>query len=195
MQNATGFPLYAGSSIIAAKQFVQKVSVQSASGDSAFASGNGTYAGHEVIAASSAPFSALAQWVDRLNAAPPAGYAADEPQSNRDERAQSQRTGLQYAAFERKSGNRSRGVLVVVMDPQRVNQRFGAILGLIGKYHALPSFLRSPIDDEAKSQFGMTVSQATQPDSPIGAALGALGELEHRGQRGIIVLEAQKIRP
>jgi hypothetical protein len=38
----------------------------------------------------------------------------------------------------------------------------------------------------------MTVTEATQPDSPIGAALSALGELEHRNARGIVVLDAQK---
>jgi hypothetical protein len=78
------------------------------------------------------------------------------------------------------------------MDPARVNARFGSILGMIDKYKALPAVLRGPIDNEAKARFGMTVTEATQPDSPIGAALAALGELEHRNTRGIVVLDAQK---
>jgi hypothetical protein len=78
------------------------------------------------------------------------------------------------------------------MDPQRVNPRVGAILGMIDKYKALPALLRGPLDNVAKERFGMTITQATQPDSPIGAALSALGVLEHKNARGIVVLDAQK---
>lgn len=193
LQNPTGFPLYAGASVISSKRFVQRVRVESGTGGSAYAQGSGTYAGEEVIASSSAAFSTLARWVDALNAAPPPGYLAEEPQSNADESAQSARIGLQYAAFRRKNGTKTQGVVVIVMDPQRVNRRFGAILGLVAKYRALPGFLRSPLDDEAKSRFGMTITQATQPGSPVGAALGALSELAQRKERGIIVLQAQKV--
>jgi hypothetical protein len=38
----------------------------------------------------------------------------------------------------------------------------------------------------------MTITQATQPDSPIGAALAALNEFEHKNTRGIVVIDAAK---
>lgn len=191
LHNPLDFPLYSNASIISTKSFTQVVRASSGSGSSAFAQGNGTYNGHEVIASSSAQFSALSAWLDTVNASPPDGYAAVEPDSNA-EQAQAQRYGLDYAAFKKKSGTSTRGLLVIVMDPQRVNKRFGTILGMIDRYKALPEMLRAPIDKEAKARFGMTISQATQPDSPIGAALAALDELEHKNARGIVMIDAQK---
>jgi hypothetical protein len=63
---------------------------------------------------------------------------------------------------------------------------------MIDKYKALPAVLRGPIDNEAKARFGITISQATQPESPIGAALAALTDLEHKNSRGIVLVDAQK---
>lgn len=193
LHNPLDFPLYPNASMISAKSFTQIVHADTSAGASVFAEGNGKYTGHEVIASSAASYDALSAWVERLNAAPPAGYVAVEDQNTPDHQAFAQRAGFDYAIFTKKAGNSTRGVLVIVMDPQRVNQRFGAILGMIDKYKALPAMLRTPIDNEAKSRYGMTITQATQPDSPIGAALSALGELEHKSARGIVVLDAQKV--
>lgn len=193
LHNPLDFPLYPASALVSTKSFTQVVHADTSSGDSVFAEGNGKYTGHEVIASSTASFDALSAWVDRLNSAPPSGYTAVEDQTNPDEQAQAERYGLDYAVFKRKSGKSTHGVLVIVMDPQRVNKRFGTILGMIDKYKALPAMLRAPIDNEAKARFGMTITQAAQPDSPIGAALAALGELEHKNARGIVVLDAQKV--
>lgn len=193
LRSPLDFPLYPNSSLISSKSFTQVVHADTSSGDSVFAEGNGKYTGHEVIASSDAAFDSLSAWVERLNSAPPAGYAAVEDQSNPQQRADVERYGLDYALFKRKNGSTTRGVLVIVMDPQRVNKRFGTILGMIDKYKSLPAMFRGPIDNEAKARFGMTITQATQPDSPIGAAISALGDLEHKNARGIVVLDAQKV--
>lgn len=192
LHNPLDFPLYSGATLISAKSFTQVVHADTSSPNSVFAQGNGTYAGHEVIASTPASFSDLSAWVDQLNTSPPPGYAAVEPYTNPDQQTQSQRYGLDYAVFKKKVGDSTRGMLVIVMDPQRVNARFGVILSMIGKYKALPAVLRSPIDDEMKSRFGMTATQAMEPDSPIGAALDALDQLEHKNSRGIVVVDAQK---
>lgn len=193
LRNPLDFPLYPHAALISTKSFTQVVRAEGSSGTSVFAQGNGKYTGHEVIASSGASFDALSTWVEQLNTTPPAGYTAVENQSNPDQQAQAQRYGLDYAIFKRKAGQSTRGVLVIVMDPQRVNARLGTILGMIDKYRALPAILRTPIDNEAKARYGMTITEATQPDSPIGAALSALGELEHKNTRGIVVLDAQKV--
>lgn len=192
LRNPLDFPLYSDATLLSSKSFTQVVHADTSTPNSVFAEGNGRYAGHEVIASSAASFSALSAWVEHLNSSPPAGYSAAEPESNADQQTQAQRYGLDYAFFRRKAGTGTRGVLVVVMDPDRVNRRFGTILSMIGKYKALPAMFRTPIDNEAKARFGMTITQAMQPDSPIGAALDALDELEHKNARGIVVLDAQK---
>lgn len=191
LRNPLDFPLYPNATVVSAKPFSEIVNVENSTG-SVFAQGNGKYAGHEVIASSPATFDALSAWVEHLNASPPSGYTALESGTNAAQQDQSQQYGFDYATFKRKDGQRTRGVLVIVMDPQRVNKKFGTILGMIGKYRALPSVLRGPIDAQAQARFGMTITQATQPDSPVGAALAALGELEHSNARGIVVLDAQK---
>jgi len=38
----------------------------------------------------------------------------------------------------------------------------------------------------------MTITEATQPDSPIGAALAALDQFQHKSARGIVMLDAVK---
>lgn len=192
LHNPVDFPLYSGANVVSSHSFTQIVRADSASGNSVFAQGNGTYTGHEVIASSAASFNALADWLDRVNAAPPPGYSAVEPETNAEEQTQAERYGISYATFKKKSGAATRGLLVIVLDPQRVNQRFGTILGMIDKYKALPAVLRGPIDNEAKARFGITISQATQPESPIGAALAALTDLEHKNSRGIVLVDAQK---
>ncbi len=193
LRNPLNFPLYAGASVVSSRAFTQNVQLgNAAGGHSVFTGGSGTYSGHEVIAASNASFGQLSSWVEHLAGSPPSGYRSVETGSNPQAQTQAQRYGLDYAGFERQQGTQKHGVLVIVMDPARVNERFGRILGLIGKYRALPQMMRAPIDNEAKARIGMTITQATQPQSPIGATLAALDQFEHRNARGIVVIDAVK---
>lgn len=193
LHNPIDFPLYAGSKIISTRSFTQVVNAPSGtSAPSIFAAGNGTYSGVEVIASSGAAFDELASWVTHVSAHPPAGYGALDSTAPADMHARVRGYGIDYAAFQRTVGEKNQGVLVIVMDPQLVSQRFGIVLGLIGKYRSLPPMLRSPIDEQVKSRLGMTVSDATQPDSPIGATLEALDQFGHRNSRGIVLLTAVK---
>ena len=193
LRNPIDFPLYPGASLLSSRAFTQAINADtSPGGNSIFSSGNGTYTGNEVIAASDAAFSSLSAWVDHLAANPPPGYTSVESGANPQERVQAARYGLDYGVFTKKDGTRTRGLLVIVMDPRLVNQRFGTILGLISKYRALPDVMRAPIDNEAKARIGMTITQATQPDSPVGAALDALDQFEHKDSRGIVLIDASK---
>jgi hypothetical protein len=132
--------------------------------------------GHETIAASSANFDVLAGWIAHLDGAPPPGYAAVQNGAT---------DGVDYAVFRRGKHR----VLVLVFDPQRVEQRFGLVLGMVGRFASLPAFLRAPIDAQAKQRYGITLTQATRPDNPVGAALGALSTLRASGLRGIVLLD------
>lgn len=172
LRNPLDFPLYANAALISVKSFRK---------------------GHEVIAASPASFDDLSAWVDQLNATPPSGYRAVENQTNPNEQLQAQQYGVDYALFKKDTKAGTRGVLVIVLDPVRVNKRLGPIVGMIGRYRALPALFRTPLDNEAKARYGMTITQATQPDSPIGAALAALHDLQNSNARGIVVIDAPKV--
>jgi hypothetical protein len=192
LRNPLDFPLYPKAEVLSTRTFTQTIQAESAKPNSVFAAGNGTYTGNEVVASSAAPFSDLSDWVDKIAATPPAGYTSLETGSNPEERTQAQRYGIDYAILQKKSGGRTHGMLVIVMDPQRVNQRFGAVLGMISRYRSLPAVMRAPIDNEAKARIGMTLSEATAPESPIGAALSALNQLQNKDARGIVVVDAAK---
>jgi hypothetical protein len=192
LRNPLDFALYPGAGVVTSRAFTQKIIVQNPQNGSIFEAGSGTYSGHEVIAASNASFSQLSSWVGKLSTNPPKGYSPVETGQNPQAQTQAQQIGLDYASFQKKDGSRTRGVLVIVMDPQRVNEKFGRILGMIAKYRALPEVMRAPIDNEAKARIGMSITEATQPDSPIGAALAALDQFQHRNARGIVVVDAVK---
>ncbi|MBV9271763.1 MAG: hypothetical protein JO165_11755 [Candidatus Eremiobacteraeota bacterium] len=189
--NPLDFPLYGNAKIVSSHDFTQNVNTTSeGTGGQVMAHGNGTYKGHEVIAATPATFAQLSAWARGLDQHPPQGYAQNVNATQGHDQAQ--RFGLDYASFQKNQNGKPRGVLVVVMDPAKVNQRMGPVLKLISTYKALPQALRGSIDDKVKAQTGMTVGEAMAPDSPIGAALGALDDLQHSNARGIVVLDATK---
>lgn len=192
LKNTLAFPLYTGAAVLSSHDFSQNVQMTDTQAGSVFAGGSGTYTGHQVIASSPASFTQLSQWVSHLAASPPAGYTSLETGNNPNERVQAEKYGLDYATFSRLENGKTHGVLVIVMDPQRVNARFGTILSMVSKYRALPAMMRAPIDSEAKARFGMTITEATQPESPIGGALAALDQFQHKNARGIVLVDAIK---
>ena len=66
------------------------------------------------------------------------------------------------------------------------------MIGVVGKFRLLPQSLRDSIDAQAKKQTGFTISEATNPDTPIGAAVGALAQLRDFGGRGVVLIDAVK---
>jgi len=174
LRNPLNVALYPGAIIIGVHSFRQNVMVQQTR-RSIFEGGAGTYDGTEVVEASDAAFSKLSSWVHHYGthpAGPEQGY------------------GFDYALFERGSGRTTHGVLVIVMDPKMVDRQLGSVLEMIGNYRSLPAFMRGPIDQQVKARVGITLSDAMDSASPIGATLAALGDFEQRNSRGIVVIDA-----
>ncbi len=174
LRNPLNVALYPRATVIAVHSFRQNVTTQQTR-RSIFDDGAGTYDGTEVVAASDASFSTLSSWV-RGFGTHPAGTI--------------QEYGVDYAVFERGSGKAAHGVLVVVMDPKVVDRQLGSVLAVIGNYRSLPAFMRGPIDQQVKARVGITLSDAMDPASPIGATLAALSDFEQRNSRGIVIVDA-----
>ncbi|MGZ3502990.1 MAG: hypothetical protein ACXWNK_15475 [Vulcanimicrobiaceae bacterium] len=191
--NPVDFPLYTNARVIASRNYTQTLNTtNSATSASALSEGNGTYAGHEVIAATPASFAQLSEWVHAINAKPPEGYTVAPTVDLSQARVQANKVGLDFAAFQTERGGKKVGLLVVVMDPTRLTTKLGPVLDLIGKYRLLPATMRAPIDQRVKERVGMSVTEAMQPDSPVGAALSALDEFQHSNARGIVLIDATK---
>lgn len=189
--NPMDFPLYKDARVVATHDFTQTVNTTANGTHGELMShGNGTYKGREVIASTSASFSEVSAWARGLDEHPPSGYTATV--NSTQAHSEANRFGIDYATFQRTQQGKTTNVLVVVMDPAKVSMRVGPVLSLISTYKKLPDAMRAPIDEKVKAQTGMTVSEATSPDSPVGAALAALEDLQHSNARGIVVLDAAK---
>jgi hypothetical protein len=189
--NPLDFQLYKDARVVATHDFTQTVNTTGGgTHGQLMGRGNGTYKGHEVIASTSASFSEVSAWARGLDNHPPTGYTTTAASTQA--HSEANRFGIDYATFQKGQGGKTTGVLVVVMDPAKVTQRAGPILSLIATYKKLPEVMRGSIDERVKAQTGMSVSEATAPDSPIGAALSALDDLQHTNARGIVVLDATK---
>ena len=116
---------------------------------------------------------------------------AAETASTRCARTRASSASISSPLRERRAGKRH-GVVVMVVDPQTLDEKAGPMLGLIGRFKHMPRMLRDPIDAQAKKQTGFSITEATNPDTPIGAAVAALDELRDFGGRGIVLIDAVK---
>ncbi len=192
LQNPINFPLYANSKVLSSKNYTQVINAGS-TGGGILSQGDGTYAGQEVIAASNASFAQLRGWLHSLESKPPSGYSKmPNSQSLGSARESANNQGIDFTTFQTTEKGKPVGLLVIAMDPVSVTRKLGPALQLISKYKTLPGPMRQTIDDQVKQRTGFSVSEATQPDSPVGAALEALAQFQHTSDRAILLLNAQK---
>lgn len=191
--NPIDFPLYSGATIVTNRTWTQPVA-NGSNASGVFGQGAGTYRGHEVIAQSSASMAKVQDWLSDLGMNPPAGYHVAVGGGSVDlARRHAQAMGLDFNTFTQTVGGKRHEVVVIAIDPQQLDKRAGRIIGLIGKYRMLPQVLRDPLDAQSKERTGFTMSEALDPNSPIGAALAALNQLRSSGDRGIILMDATKV--
>jgi hypothetical protein len=192
--NPVAFPLFDGADVLSAREWHNTISARSGMVDSAFLSqGTGTYNGHDVVAGTQALMPALEAWLDDLGAHPPDGYrVAITGNGVEAVRTHTRELGVDFVVFEGAEGGKRHGVAVMVVDPQTLDEKAGPMLGLIGRFKHVPSMLRDPLDAQAKKQTGFTITEATNPNTPIGAAVAALDQLRDFGGRGIVLIDAVK---
>jgi hypothetical protein len=188
------FPLFAGAEVLSAHAWHSTISARPGVANSAvFTEGAGTYDGHDVVAGTQAMMPALEGWLQDLTAHPPAGYTVALSGNGVEAvRTHTRQLGVDFVAFEGTENGKRHGVVVMTVDPQTLDEKAGPMLGVIGKFKLLPRTLRDPIDAQTKKQTGFTLTEATSPDTPIGAAVAALGELRDFGGRGIVLIDAVK---
>jgi hypothetical protein len=191
-QNTTNFPLYAGSEVLASKEFSQVITSAQA-GTGIMGAGAGTYSGNEVIAGSTAPLAQLESWLRENEKQPPAGFVTITiPESMATVHSIATKNGMDFAIFH-DAKNGKHGLIVVAMDPATARNKLGPALTLVSRYQALPPALRQSIDSQLKQRFGYTASEFVQPGSPLGTAVGAMTEFQNKNERAIIIIDATKL--
>jgi hypothetical protein len=193
LTNPTDFPLTAGSTILDVKPFSQVIAIHT--GGSMLADqGSGTYAGYEVLAGSTQTAAALRTWLTQLGQHPPTGYEYQTGSATSTGHVAQTLAlyGIAYAAFRTQKKTPAHGVVVVAMDPKQVKEKLGIALDLVERYRSLPSAVRDPIDQQFKGRTGFTISEATDPSSPLGMTIAALRELQSSDQRAIVMIDGTK---
>ncbi len=192
--NSTDFPLIDGSTVIASRDFTQSVNRSAASGEKGvFSQGSGTYSGHQVIADTPATMPQLRAWLDGLDKTPPAGYSVAATGSAMQEaRSRANAYGIDFDVFQKPVNGKKHGLVVVAIDPAILQAKAGPMLSFVAKYKMLPQAFRDPIDAQAKSRTGYSITEALNPNTPLGAALGALDQLKASGERGVVLVDATK---
>ena len=192
--NPVQFPLFSGAEVLSSRDWRETVASKPGMADSALLSqGAGTYDGHDVVAGTQALMPSLETWLHDLDAHPPEGYTSSL-QGNGVEavRDHTRDLGIDFAVFQRTENGKQHGVVVLAVDPQMLDAKAGPMLGAIGKFKMMPQMFRDSIDSQAKKQTGFSVTELTNPNSPIGAAIAALDQLRDYGGRGIVLIDATK---
>ena len=180
ISNPIDFPLYQQSTVIGAHDFKQSA-------------GSATMSGTEVIAQNAATLSELSSWIKGVDTAPPAGYTVLPSSTGYDTaRAKAQSMGMDFAVFTHSVNGQKRALVVLAVDPKIFDEKAGMVLTAISKFHMLPQSMRDSIDSQVKSRTGYTVSDALNPNTPLGGAVAAVNTLHDSGQRGIVLIDGAK---
>ena len=192
--NPVDFPLFDGASVLSSRAWHQKITSRPGFGDNALLSqGAGTYDGHDVVAGTQALMPSLETWLQNLDANPPSGYTSVAHGNGVEAvRAHTRDLGIDFMVFERLESGKRHDVVVLAVDPQMLDDKAGPMLGVVGKFKLMPQSLRDSIDAQVRKQTGFSVAEATNPDTPIGAAVGALAQLRDFGGRGVVLIDAVK---
>lgn len=178
--NATGFPLFAESTVLASKVWSEKTQAQH-------------YAGLEVVASTPATLDKLGVWIKGLSTNPPAGYSVAASGSGVESaHARAAKMGVDFQVFDHQVDGKHHATIVLAIDPAVFDRQAGPMLGALDKYKMLPQALRDPIDAQVKARTGFTVSEALSPNTPIGAAVAAVNQLRSTGQRGVVLVDGAK---
>jgi hypothetical protein len=188
------FPLFDGAEVLTSHSWHRTIVAQPGAADSAvFAQGAGRYDGHDVVAGTQALMPALEAWLGDISAHPPSGYTVAITGNGVDAvRTHTRVLGFDFQAFTNSENGKKHGVVVMAIDPQMLDQKAGSMLSLIGRFKYVPKSLRDPLDLQVKRATGFSLTDATNPDTPIGAAVAALDQLHEYGGRGIVLIDAVK---
>jgi hypothetical protein len=192
--NPINFPLFNGASVLSSRAWRTRISARPQVAEGAvLTQGAGTYYGHDVVAGTQAFMPALEAWLDGLAANPPDQYhVAVSGNGVEAIRTHTRDLGVDFLVFEEDAQGKRYGVVVMIVDPETLDEKIGPMLGLIGRFKHVPRMLRDPLDAQAKRQTGFSITEATDPNTPIGAAVAALDELRDFGGRGIVLIDAVK---
>ena len=194
VRNPSDFPLYPSSVVATVVPITSKQMFAAMRASDPHADLPPNFSGNEVIAENGASLQRLSAWVNQLETRPPHGLRYVPPNS-RTRRSTRSSNGTDVGnAIELDNADGSRSVYVIVADPRQVRAALGPMFALIENYSAVPGVLRGPLDDQAKKQFGYSVTEMLDAKSPVGAAISTVKRMQNTDRRAIVVVDLSKAR-
>ncbi|MDB5072809.1 MAG: hypothetical protein JWM87_3920 [Candidatus Eremiobacteraeota bacterium] len=192
LKNPSSFPLYPNSTVVTVVPVDSAQIFAAIRATDPHADLPPNYRGHEIIAETNASMAQLAAWVRTLKASPPQGLRdTSQTASTRSSGDDGMNVNTEVGAkFDSRSGDRT--VFVFTADPRKIRQQLGPAFTLFDSYSAVPGVLRAPIDEEAKKQFGYSVTEMLDAKSPVGAAIAELKRLQDTDRRAILIIDESK---
>jgi hypothetical protein len=194
LENPSTFPLYPRSRVTVVVPVSSKQIFAAIKASDPKASLPPNFRGHEVIAETNASLRQLETWVIGLEKTPPRGLIPAERALDTPDPTLTGRNSSGGLSTDFDSTDGSRRVFLIAVDPKRVREQLGPVFTLIENYSAVPGAMRGSIDEQAKQQFGYSVTEMLDEKSPVGAAVAELKRLSEADRRAIVLLDLAQIR-
>jgi hypothetical protein len=213
-QALSTFPVYSPSTVATVGKYDDSNEVTKL-GSSFFESGdtaNHPFIGTQELLKTSASIDDLDAWLVKLDQSPPTDFT---PNETADQSASPTPAAGQSAAPEPSpsptqnpirdslkifgvvpseywSKDHSRVVMLIVFDPKKVADHLGPTMDVLDQYDKIPALMRGAMDETIKKQVGMSVSDLTSPNTPMGMIVYAARNWRNEDTRAIILVDATR---
>ncbi|HEY7982497.1 MAG TPA: hypothetical protein VID19_13575 [Candidatus Eremiobacteraceae bacterium] len=199
-QPQSTFPVYSPSTVFTVGKYDDSIDVTKF-GSSFFGEGPDTYKpfiGSQELIKTGASMEQLDTWLVALLKSPPQDLAPDQaavqaPSSAAKDnpfRVSLKMFGLVPSEYWAK--DRSRVVTLIVFDPKKVADHMGPAIEVLDQYDKVPAIFRGALDATLKKQVGLSVSDLTDPSTPMGMIVYAARNWRSEDTRAIVLIDAAR---
>lgn len=213
-QALSTFPVYSPSSVATVGKYDDSSEVTKL-GSSFFETGpdaNHPFIGTQELIKTSASIDDLDAWLVKLDQSPPTDFAPNEtpeqatsaapatgqpaaPEPSPSPTGNPIRDSLKIFGLvpsEYWTKDRSRVVMLIVFDPKKVADHLGPTMDVLDQYDKIPALMRGAMDETIKKQVGLSVSDLTSPNTPMGMIVYAARNWRNEDTRAIILVDANR---
>jgi hypothetical protein len=213
-QALSTFPVYSPSTVATVGKYDDSNEVTKL-GSSWFETGataNHPFIGTQELLKTSASIDDLDAWLVKLDQSPPTDFTPNEtpeqgtsaapatgqpatPEPSPSPTENPIRDSLKIFGLvpsEYWSKDRGRVVMLIVFDPKKVADHLGPTMEVLDQYDKVPAFMRGALDETIKKQAGLSVSDLTSPNTPMGMIVYAARNWRNEDTRAIILVDATR---
>jgi hypothetical protein len=155
------------------------------------------YIGTQELLKTNASIATLDGWVTQLIQAPPGDLLPGTAKATPDDMKSDKPfvdalTTFGLVPVELSTKDRSRVVMIIVLDPKLVASRAAAVLEVLDMYEKLPAPLRGGMEQSTKKLVGFSASDLTNTNTPMGMIIYAAKNWKDEDTRAIVLVDATR---